>query len=765
MDYGHFSEDGREYIITRFPTPRPWENFISNPSYGLRVDAVGSGYSRLPIAPGNRITLAEPGQVFYLQDTESPAYWSLTHGPVGGDCDQYTCTHGLGYSVFRMSNHGIDSTLRVFVPLQDQVEIWTVTLRNTMDRPRKLTLFPFTEWHLAPVMRPWDNYRNYIESHWIEDEGLIVATLADPVYPGVFYRAFAAVSSPIAGYDCETAVFQGRGGAQAPLAVTAGACRNTDMPGDGRACAAFAVALDLAPGEEKAVGLIVGYAADPETRARLKAAYLDPAAAEREFARVQHWWRIIEEQPRITTPDPRIDRAANLWLKDNIVQLTRIIREDVRGYRDMLQDAMGVASFAPEVARATLLTACAGQYPDGHAPRQLAYAGGPDDLRVYNDSPLWLVLCLTRYLKETGDMALLDEPVGFFQAGGSASVFEHARLAVDWLNDRRGWHDLIRVDRGDWCDGLDEVGLKGVGVSIWLSQAFHLTLLEFIALCRATGREELAHHYQQFADGLRLSLEQHAWEGDRYLCAISDDGTRVGKAGDKAMEIYLNTQSWALIGGCTTPERAAAALDAADAKLSCPYGPLLLDPPYYAYDPSVGRISVLRPGCGENGTVYVHAAVFCLLANLIARRPDRALQVLAQICPLMETQDPSVTHAAPYTYVNSYVGPCYPAHAGRTLTGWYTSSGSWTFFAITDWLLGVRPQYDGLLLDPVLPAAWEGASLRRRWRGAEYEIVIRKPAGVIGSQVKLTVDGRPLAGQLVPAYGDGKHHLVEVEVA
>ncbi len=764
MSYGHFDDDRREYVITRLPTPRPWENYISNASYGLRVDAVGSGYSRLPVAPGNRITLAEPGQVFYLRDLESPSYGSLTWGPVGGDCDRYQCRHGLGYSVFELSRAGLDSSLRVFVPLQDQVEVWTAAVRNASGRPRKLTLFPFTEWHLAPMMRPWDNYRNYLESHWVEEERLIVARLAEPSAPGLFYSAFAAVSAPISSYDTEVAAFCGPGGLLAPLAVAVGECRNSDMPGDGRACAAFALDFDLAPGEGKTIGLVVGFADDAEARARLVQAYLDPEAAEGEFARVRAWWDGVAQQPRVETPEPKIDRMTNLWLKDNAVQLTRVIRENVRGYRDMLQDAMAVASFAPEIARDTIVTACAHQYRDGHAPRQIAYAGGPHDLRVYNDSPLWLVFALTRYLKESGDMALLDEQIGFFEGEEPASVFEHAKRAVDWLHCRRGWHDLIRIDRGDWCDALDEVGIRERGVSVWLSQAFHLGLLEFVALCRAVGKPELAERYQRAADSLRAAIEEHAWDGEWYLAAISDSGRRLGAAGEAAMEIYLNTQSWALIGRTADTARAVSALDAADRKLSFRYGPLLLDPPYYAYDPDVGRLSVLRPGCGENGTVYVHAAVFYFLANLMAGRADRALEVLTQICPMMEAQDPAVTHAAPYSYVNSYVGPCHPAHEGRTLTNWYTSSGSWTFFTITDWMLGVRPQYDGLLIDPCLPSAWERATLSRAWRGAEYEVRITKPKGMTRGEVSLTVDGKAVAGNVVPAYADGKRHVVEVAI-
>ncbi len=764
MSYGHFSKDGREYLITRVPTPRAWENYLSNDSYGMKIDAVGSGYSRLPIAPGNRVTLAEPGQVFYLRDDESGKFWSLTWQPVGGKYDRYQCRHGINYSVFEMRNQRIQTSVRVFVPLQDQVEIWTVTVRNAGRKPRRLTLFPYTEWHLAPMMRPWDDYRNYIESQWIAEQGLIAATLAEPTAPGVFYHAFAAISEPPAGYDTESEVFQGPGGFAAPAAVVEGRCRNGYMQGDGRGCAAFAVDGELAPGEERRVVLIVGYG-DAAEGVRLKSAYCSPEAADAEFAKMQAAWRELEAQVNVTTPDPRLDRMTNLWLKDNAVQLTRVIRENVRGYRDMLQDAMAVASFAPEAARRTIITACAHQYPDGHAPRQIAYAGGPHDLRVYNDSPLWLVLALTRYLKETGDLALLDEQVKFFESDAQAPVFEHARRAVDWLNARRGWHDLIRVDWGDWCDGLDRVGGEGKGISVWLTQAFHYTLLEFADLCQVSGDATAALHYRDLAAGLRAALEEHAWDGDWYLCAISDRGRRVGAAGDPAMEIYLNTQSWAVIGGCTTPERGASALDAVDRKLAFRYGPLLLAPPYYEYDSDVGRISVLRPGCAENGTVYVHGAVFCFLANLMARRPDRALEILEQICPMMEGQDPAVTLAPPYAYVNSYVGPCFPSHEGRTMTSWYTSSGSWTFFSITDWLLGVRPQYDGLLIDPVLPSSWEHASLRRAWRGAEYEITITKPKGVVGGRVSVTVDGKPIEGQLVPAFGDGKRHRVAVSLA
>lgn len=763
MSYGHFSKDGSEYLITQFPTPRAWDNYLGNETYGMKIDAVGCGYSRLPVAPGNRLTLAAPGQVFYLRDHDSGKFWSLTWQPVGGKYAHYRCRHGLGYSIFEMRLQSIETSLRVFVPRQDQVEIWTANVRNRGRRPRRLTLFPYTEWHLAPIMRPWDDYRNYLESRWQEEDGLIAATLADPAAPGLYYHAFAAVSESPVGYDNETEVFQGDGGFAAPAAVVEGRCRNSYLQGDGRGCAAFALDLDLAPGEARRVVLIVGYG-DGAAGARAKAAYCSPAAADAEFTKLQAFWRGLEEQVKISTPDPRLDRMTNLWLKDNVFQLTGVIRENLRGYRDMLQDAMAISSFHPEAARRIILTACAHQYPDGHAPRQISYAGGPHDLRVYNDSPLWLVLALTRYLKETGDLALLEEQVKFFERDEQATVFDHARRAVDWLDSLRGWHHLIRIDRGDWCDGLDGVGIEGRGISVWLSQAFHLTLLEFAALCDVLGKEELRDRYLLSAAQLCTTIREHAWDGEWYLCAISDRGRRVGAKGDPAMEIYLNTQSWAVIARIADAQQTAAVLDAVDRKLICRYGPLLLDPPYQEYDPDVGRISVLRPGCGENGTVYVHGAVFYFLANLMARRADRALEILEQICPLMEGQDPAVTHAPPYAFVNSYVGPCLPTHEGRTVTSWYTSSGSWTFFSITDYLLGVRPDYAGLLIDPVLPSSWERASLRRHWRGADYHIIITKPKGPATGPVTVTVDGQQIVGQVVPPFKDGQLHQVEVKV-
>lgn len=768
MDYGHFSPDGREYVITRVPTPRAWENFVSNPRYGLVVDATGAGYSVLPVFPGNRITYSAPGhahsKVFYLRDRESGQHWSLTWQPVGAAYDRFACRHGIGYTIFEMTANEIETSLRVFVPLDDPVEVWTVKVRNTGGEPRRLTLFPYVEWHLAPYMRPWDNYRNYIEARWVAEEELILATLYEPAFPGERYFGFAAVSPEPSSYECELAAFVGSGSLAAPAALAQGGCRNGNMPGDGRAIAAFAVDVELEPGEQKTVTLVIGFEADAAERRRMRERYLDPQQVEAEFAEVGRHWDPIFAQPQVKTPEPRVDRMTNLWLKANIVQLTRVLRENLRGYRDTLQDAFGIVPFDPECARATMLSALAHQYGDGHAPRQIAYSRGPHDLRVYNDSPVWIVFALARYLKETGDFGFLDHGVPFFESDEEGTVFEHARRAVDWIGGRRGWHDLIRIDRGDWCDAFDQIGLQGNGASVWLSQAFHLALVEFAEMCRLRGDDRLAERCRQQAADLRDSLERHAWDGEWYLAAISDSGRRLGAKGERAMEIYLNSQSWAVIGQTAEPERAAAALDSVDRKLSSRYGPLVIDRPFYEYDPDVGRLSVLRPGCGENGTVYVHAAVFYMLANLMARRPDRAFGVLRQIAPMMEEQNPDVTQAAPYAYVNSYVGPCQPAHEGRTLTNWYTSSASWTLYAITDWMLGVRPTYEGLLVDPCLPAEWERAALRRTWRGAEYQVTIARPKGVVAGRVVVTVDGQRHAGQLVPPHGDGKRHEVSVAI-
>ncbi|MFB3883408.1 MAG: GH36-type glycosyl hydrolase domain-containing protein [Armatimonadota bacterium] len=768
MHFGHFSDDGREYIITRFPTPRTWENFIGNDDYGVRVEETGGGYSLLPSSPGCRVTYAsagEPcGKVFYLRDRDSGRHWSLTWQPVDAPYDDFRCRHGLGYTIFDMTCEGIESSLRVFVPVKERAEIWTATIRNASDRSRSLTLFPYVEWHLVPHMKPWDNYRNYIAAHWSQDERLVVAEMNDPAHPGQSFVGFAGVDPAPSNWDAERTSFIGDGSLAAPAAVVRGNCADSDMPGDGRAIAAFAVDLDLPPGGEATVTLIIGFSGDAQERRQLRDRYLSPAGAEKAFEELRDQWRGIEQQPFIQTPDSRLDRMTNLWLKANIRQLTRSIREGLRGYRDTIQDAMGATSFDSAMARLRLTEALSHQYEDGSAPRQFSYHGGPHDLRVYNDSPLWLLLAVARYLKETGDFALLDEPIGFFESAESASVFDHLRRAVDWLDQRRGYHGLIRIDRGDWCDALDEVGKDGMGVSVWLSQAFHLAVSEFAEICSLHGDSEMALGYRQCADDLREKLDGHAWDEDRYICAISDRGRRLGARGEPTMEIYLNTQTWAVIGRAGDLARAARALDSAHAKLDCPYGPLLFDPAYRSYDPDVGRLSVLRPGCGENGTVYVHAAVFCALADLMVRQPDRALEVLTRVAPMMERHDPEVTQAAPYAYANSYVGPAYPAHAGRTITNWYTSSPSWTLFIVTDWLLGVRPTYEGLLIDPCLPSDWESASLRREWRDATYEVTITKPKGLVTGMAQVTVDGARQPANLVPAFADGKVHQVLVRL-
>ena len=769
MDYGHFSEDGKEYLITRVPTPRGWDNWVGNRRYGLKVEETGAGYSVLPVAPGNRVTFATGeqrfGKVFYLRDRDSGAHWSLTWQPVGGPYDRFVCRHGQGYTIFEMSREGVETSLRVFVPLDDPVEIWTATIRNTGDARRRLTLFPYLEWHVAPYMRPWDNYHNYLHAHWVSQERLIVASLTDPVQPWVTYHAFAGIAPKAARFDADRETFVGSGSMASPAAVVEGTCRNSDMPGDGRAIAAFEVEVELHPGQEKTVHLLIGFEPEPRERARLRDTWLEPKRIEEEFGRVLTHWEGVFVQPHIQTPDPRLDRMTNIWLKANVIHLTQSLREGMRGYRDTLQDAIGVVSFDPARARELLLTALSYQYADGHALRQFSYYGAPHDLRVYNDSPLWMVLALARYLKETGDFAFLDEEAPFFESDQRGSVFDHARRAVDWIDGRRGRHDLIRVDRGDWCDGFDQAGWKGKGVSFWLSQAFHLALIEMADLCALRREADYAARYREKAERLRASVEEHGWDGEWYLWAISDRGRKLGTKGDAAMEIYINTQAWAAIGRTADPERIALAFNAADQRLESKYGPLMIAPPFHSYDPDVGRLSVMPPGCGENGTVYVHAAVFYFLANLVAKRPDRALEILRKIAPLMEEQDPQVTLAAPYAYVNSYVGPCHPAHEGRTLTNWYTSSASWTLFAITDWMLGVRPTHEGLLIDPCLPSEWERASLTRKWRGAEYHVEITKPRGLVTGRVEVAVDGKAIEGNLVKPFGDGRRHRVEVSLA
>jgi cellobiose phosphorylase len=614
-------------------------------------------------------------------------------------------------------------------------------------------------------MRPWDNYHNYLQAHWSEAEELIVASLTDPVRPWITFFAFAAMNPDPTAYDTDHEVFIGDGSLAAPAAVRGGECTGSDMPGDGRAVAAFSTHIDLEPGQQETVHLVVGFSPEAEERKRLRRSYLAPDRIEEEFRRLRQQWEKIFLQPRIETPDPRLDRMVNIWLKANVVHLTQSLREGIRGYRDTLQDAMGMVSFDPSRARELLVTSLSHQYADGHAVRQFAYDSRPHDLRVYNDSPLWIILSTARYLKETGEFSLLDEEAPFFESDEQGTVFDHVRRAADWVDQRRGWHDLIRVDRGDWCDGFDQAGWKGKGVSFWLSQAFHLALIEVSEICDLKGDGGAAAAYREKARELRNRVEEHGWDGEWYLWAISDSGRRLGTKGDPAMEIYINTQAWAVIGQTADRARADFALDSVDRLLDCRFGPLMMNPPFRSYDPDVGRLSVMPPGCGENGTVYVHAAVFHFLANLMARRPDRALEILRKIAPMMEEQDPEETRAAPYAYVNSYVGPSHPAHEGRTLTSWYTSSGSWTLFAVTDWLLGVRPTYQGLLIDPCLPASWRAASLRRAWRGANYRISITKEEGVTEGRVSLTVDGKPHPDQLIPPHADGASHHVVVQIA
>jgi len=778
VKYGHFTDDYREYVITNPKTPRSWDNHISNEEYGMVFNQVGGGMSVLPVPDGNRVTYAgadsKHGKFFYVRDNETGRFWSSCIEPVAAAYEQYEGRHGLGWSRVSSTTEGIKSSLTVFVPLEDPCEIWNCSLENTSSRRRAISVFPFVEWHLVAHTAAWDDYTWYTQADYRKDENLIVCTLQNPKIPGRSYQGFMGIDIPFDGYDVRLADFYGDGDLTAPQAVSENTSHAVRCVSSDRAGGVYRMEFVLEPGERKAFHVLIGLASGADERKKLVEKYLAPGAPDEHQADVKAYWDKACGTAVIHTPDEKLNAMTNIWAKYNIHMLTRSLRPYYKGYRDSLQDAMAISVFAPEVSRRILRTCLAYQWSDGSAVRQFSVSAGPDDVRKYYDSPAWILPALGKYLKETGDLALLGEEIPFYRCDADGmklepaefgTVYEHALRAVDWLMRQRGRHGLIRIGRGDWNDALDQVGRGGKGVSIWLSALVHGCLIEMAEICRLKGDRQRDRSYRDAAAELFDIINEHGWDGEWFLRAIHDGGRKIGSSAEKAGRIYLLPQACTVLWGAATSEHASAALDAIDRHLETEIGPMLLAPPYLDYDPEIGRLSIIAPGFGENGNIYVHAGLFACAANFVLGRAERGYELYKKLTPIYEHRPAEKTRAAPYSYVNCFGGPHYPEKFGVSLYNWYSASADWAFLIALENICGLYGTHEGLVVNPCLPEGFDRITASRPFRGDSYEVEILNPDRLVGKgDLTITVDGKQIEGNIVKPFGDRKTHTVKVEM-
>jgi cellobiose phosphorylase len=786
--FGYFSGDGREYVITRPDTPKPWANVICPDQYGTIVTQAGTGYSWSTHATLNRITRWEQdlvrdewGKFLYCRDRRSKRTWSLAWQPMKRRARRYECRHGVGYTTITSVHEGVESRFTVFVPPDEPLEIWRVSLRNLSRRARRLDLTTYLEWNLGPSP---DTHREFhklfIEQEHVKGAHALLATkrLSTIVEGGQGqawnvewpHVAFHAASVAPSSFETDKERFLGSYGSWSDPAALSRPRLSSTTGKWADAIGALQVEISLRPWETKEVVFTIGVAESRAGALRLAKKYHTPSAVDRAWADMEAHWRSFLEPMEVRTPEPAFDVLVNVWLKYQAMSGRIWGRSGyyqpggAYGYRDQLQDSQVFLPLAPDRTRRQILTHAAHQFVDGttyHWWHPLTEEGVRKPL---NDDLLWLPFVTLNYLRETADFDLLEERVPFLEQDGATSadvgtIYDHCRRAIDSFWTRLSPRGVPRMGAGDWNDGLSAIGNRLQSESVWLAHFLVGILDGWCELEERLPRGDRAtiEKYAGEAAKMRAAVNEHFWDGEWYVRATKDSGEPIGSRANDEGRIFLNAQTWAILHRVAPPERIPLLLASMRKHLYRRYGPLLLWPGYTRPDPEIGYLTRYAPGARENGGLYTHAGVWAVQAECMLGRGREAWDLLRRFWPVLRGMDPLHYQAEPYVCPGNVDGPQSPYY-GRGGWTWYTGSAAWMFRIASEWILGVRPTWDGLLVEPCLPPGWKGFTMRRRFRGSTY--VIEVSAGRGPEQVM--VDGKPHGSRLLPPFPDGLEHRVAI---
>lgn len=788
--YGYFSEDGREFVITRPDTPAPWVNYISNGRYTGLVSNAGGGFSYWMDPRDSRITRLRynslpwdrPGRYVYLRDSDG-ACWSLSWQPTAHQPDEYECRVGLGYQTIKTLYRGVRSEITYFVPPRDDLEIWLVKLRNEGSEPKRLTVTPYVELCLGHALvdlinQPNDQHFNIVsfngednaiyatKNYWVTHRGVSV----EQPNQGWDRQVVFTTDLPVQSWDCLKDAFIGKWRSEEnPVGVESGVLSNTDITA-GDACAALQSEVVLEPGAEKAFVVLMGCVPAEGFRGaaeELIAKYRSSDAAEAALADVRAYWDAYLSSVEVETPDTEMNYMLNVWGKRQSWVTFNCNRNAGYyhggllfgvGMRDQCQDMMGPLLSEPESVAERLREVLSHQFQDGSTLHNYFKLTGQGEKTGHSDTPLWLPLAVMNYLKETGNFDYLANVVPFHD-GDEADVLDHVIRAVDYVLSQLTENHLPKFGPGDWNDTLDYVGRKGKGESVWVAHflCFILKetaqLMEFISSqvpCpSASYLDETAKRYRDEYDLVARALNERCWDGEWYIRGIRDDGDVIGSSRNAEGRIFMNAQSWAVISGIAGDDRGRRAMKSADELLTTSRGPKILSPSYTQVDPGIGLATRCVPGKKENGAIFNHVAAWAILGNALLGEGNRAYDYYRRTMPMIQAHDPDVYKMEPYVYSEYVTSDDHPTF-GQASHSWLTGSGVWMFRDGLDYILGVRPTYDGLMVDPCIPDAWDGFKVKRRFRGATYEIEVRNPRHVQHGVESLEIDGKPVEGNRLP---------------
>lgn len=786
--YGYFTEDGREYITTAYETPRPWINYLSNERYCALCSNTGGGYAFFESSGFDRITGEvppitvyndRPGRYVYLRDQDSGEYWAANWQPVRKPPDRWLSRHGQGYTSFESAYNGIGAHVTYFVPLEDNLELWLISLKNESDRPRRLSMFCFVEWVLGNYAFQLieSSFARLFQQVQMEQPSQIifatsrywnVAGGAATSNPNLAWDkvAFMAGDYQVHGYDCSGEAFIGPFRLwHCPIAVEEGRCRNTDSHGRS-SVGVLQHNLELAPGEERTFTTMIGIAYDRREVLPLVRKYRHGRVAQAELKRVRQYWDDYLARVAVATPDPDFDLSHNIWNKYQTWVTSHWSRMDsyyiggasILGFRDSWQDLLAPMVNDPLWAQTRLTYLLSHQFSDGGTLHNWDPRTNIGVRTGHSDDPMWLVMGMVWYLKETGDFDILSQDVDYYD-GPIGTVYEHMTRAMDYTLSRRSSRGIPLMMAADWNDGLDQVGREGRGESVMVAEHLAWMLREMAPLAERLGEPDRAEHYRREYEHLKECVNTYFWESRWYARATTDEGRVIGCSICSEGQMYVNAQSWAVLSGIAEGERAFKAMDGVWRHLDTPYGPAIFLPAYVEPEEDIGIITRFAPGTKENGTIFNHPVAWAIMAECVLGRGDKAFEMWQKNNFTHAAMDPDRYKAEPYVYCEYINGPQSQDFGEGNFT-WMTGTASWMWRVCLDWILGVKPDWDRLRIDPCLPPSWDHAHVRRPWRGAVYEITIENPEHLSKGKIELEVDGERLDGDTLPDYGDGAIHHV-----
>ncbi len=794
MRYGHFDNEKREYVIDRVDLPTSWTNYLGVKDTCVVVNHTAGGYMfyktpeyhRVTRFRGNSVPMDRPGHYVYVRDNDNGDYFSISWQPVGKPLDKakYKCRHGLSYSVYECEYDKLKASQKLCVPIEDDVELWDVVIENTDNKPRNLSIFSYCEFSFHHIMIDNQNFQMslYCAGSSYKD-GII---LYDLFYEEFGYQYFTSNFSPD-GFDCLRDKFLGLYHTEDnPQAVINGQCTGSFEKGNNH-CGSLQKNIVIQPGEKVRLIFMLGEGDDIEGR-RIREKYSDFANVDKAYKDLEKYWDDKINKLTIETPSEAMNTMINIWnlyqsevnvMFSRFASFIEVGGRTGLGYRDTAQDSMTIPHSNPEKCKQRIVQLLNGLVSKGyglHLFQPEWFEKKKDDKKPFksptvipginksdiihgiedacSDDALWLIPSIVEYIKETGEIEFANQIVPYADKG-EGTVYEHMMRILDFSAKEVGATGICLGLRADWNDCLN----LGGGESALVSFLHYWAINNFIELAQYLGRDDDVKKYKEMATHVKDVCNNELWDKDWFIRGITKNGKKIGTSTDKEGKVHLESNAWAVLSGAASEEKGIKAMDSVKEYLATPYGIMLNAPSYTVPDDDIGFVTRVYPGVKENGAIFSHPNPWAWAAECVLGRGDRAMEYYNSLCPYNQNDMIEIREAEPYSYCQFIMGKDHTAY-GRARHPFMTGSGGWSYFSATRYMLGIRPDFDKLNIDPCIPKEWDKFKVHRVWRGAEYDINVVNPNKVNKGVKEIKLNGEIV--DFIPVMEKGSHNLVEI---